>query len=444
MHWEQLLSTQRLGQPKGPASSNDGRSPFQMDADRITFSSPFRRLGKKTQVHPLADNDHVHTRLTHSLEVASVGRSLGYSVGAQLQHAGKLPATTTPAQMGEIVQAACLAHDIGNPPFGHAGEEAIRAWFAEHPQVLEPLADSARQDFLLYEGNAAGFRIVTTREMNPYTGGMRLTFATLGTLLKYPWTADDPRGRAKRKYSVFTREVEVLGTVATACSMFEGTHILRHPLAYLMEAADDICYCMLDLEDGVEMGIIDLEDILDAAALPVLPYLQTHTAFSLDKLARIEGVREQLSFIRTQVIGHAICETVASFMTHHDALLDGSFASTTGSDIFAAATQTGELISAIKAFNHSRIFTDKRKTRLEIGAYGALGILLEHLTSAALESVEGRPSFKSERILTMLGHHGPRPDDNLHEAYLRVLDYITGMTDTYASKLARELAGFSE
>src|SRR5699024_8135368 len=192
MNWRRLLDPTRLHDTRDAPPEEPGRSPFHKDHDRIVFSGSFRRLGRKTQVHPLTENDHIHTRLTRSLEVGCVGRSLGMSVGEALRD--RLPNGISPADLGVIVQAACLAHDIGNPPFGHAGEYAIRDWFkrakVDGSGLLDGLSERERADLLTYEGNAQGFRVVTQIEYNQFRGGMRLTAATLGTLLKYPWTVE--------------------------------------------------------------------------------------------------------------------------------------------------------------------------------------------------------------------------------------------------------------
>ncbi|MGL6250217.1 MAG: dGTP triphosphohydrolase, partial [Billgrantia desiderata] len=265
MHWQQLLDPSRLHGKPTSGRDEIGRSPFHKDHDRIVFSGSFRRLGRKTQVHPLTDNDHIHTRLTHSLEVGCVGRSLGMIVGELLRE--RLPKWITPADLGVIVQAACLGHDIGNPPFGHAGEYAIRDWFkraeADGSGLLEGLSERERADLLTYEGNAQGFRIVTQIEYNQFRGGMRLTAATLGTLLKYPWTVE--HGGSAGKFGCYQSERPLLEDVTRCLGLLprgEGRWC-RHPLAWLVEAADDICYALLDLEDGLEMGILRFEEVAE-------------------------------------------------------------------------------------------------------------------------------------------------------------------------------------
>ncbi|MDO4226606.1 dGTP triphosphohydrolase, partial [Neisseria sp.] len=268
MNWQQLLSTQRFRLKDGEIvptvtpSTQEGadalRTDFHIDYDRVVFSGAFRRLGRKTQVHPFAEHDHTHNRLTHSVEVASVGRSLGNRVGVMLQAGGFLPQGNTPGDIGAVVQVACLAHDLGNPPFGHTGEDALRDWFRNpaHGRYLDTLSEAERNDVQTYEGNAHSLRILASLEMYRGKGGMRLTAATIGALLKYPWTTLDPNGR--KKFNIYQTELPFIRRVADELGLIGqgGDRWARHPLSYLMEAADDICYALLDLEDAVEIGLL--------------------------------------------------------------------------------------------------------------------------------------------------------------------------------------------
>jgi len=203
MEWSRLLSAKRF-RDGAPRPAEDGRSEFQKDYDRVVFSRAFRRLQGKTQVHPLPENDHVHTRLTHTLEVASVGRSLGTRAGLKIAKAGNLPDGMTPQDVGAILQAACLAHDIGNPPFGHAGEYAIRGWFQQNPGYLGGLSDVQKLDLQNFEGNAQGLRILTQLEGHLFDGGLRPTFATLGAFIKYPWSSAHAASIDKKKFGFFS------------------------------------------------------------------------------------------------------------------------------------------------------------------------------------------------------------------------------------------------
>ena len=274
LRWDRLLSAARIPPPEGMPAEQAGaagarsgggitgerhRTPFEADLDRVVYSAPFRRLARKTQVHPLAPNDQVHNRLTHSIEVASVGRSLGRRLGAFLVGRGDL-APEHQDHLVWILQAACLAHDLGNPPFGHAGEYAVRAFAAKHPSDVPGADTPAAADWALFEGNAQGFRLCA-RPDNPGAGHLRLTCATLGALVKYPWAVDDPRAAAQGKFNVFYSERDVFARVVDACGLdgqgaLPSGRVARHPLSFLSEAADDICYRILDLEDAVEMRIV--------------------------------------------------------------------------------------------------------------------------------------------------------------------------------------------
>ncbi|MBE7209770.1 MAG: dNTP triphosphohydrolase, partial [Gluconacetobacter diazotrophicus] len=267
MSWDRLLDDTRYGDhPRLPgirviASRTDlGRSEFQKDHDRLLFSEPFRKLGRKTQVHPLPNNDRVHNRLTHSLEVSCVGRSLGELVGNRLHAAGDLPRGVVAADVAAVVQAACLAHDIGNPPFGHAGEFAIRDWYHRRPDgFFSGMSPAAVADLQTFEGNAQGFRLLTALSEQ---AGLRLTYATLGSFIKYPWSSTEASSLKPGKFSFFRSEAAAFETIVASMGLLPlGPRTwCRHPLAYLVEAADDICYAIIDIEDGVEMGLLHMRD----------------------------------------------------------------------------------------------------------------------------------------------------------------------------------------
>ncbi|MCL7941649.1 deoxyguanosinetriphosphate triphosphohydrolase [Halomonas sp. ATCH28] len=441
MSWERLLDPGRLHDRRDerPGGGRDeiGRSPFHKDHDRIVFAGSFRRLGRKTQVHPLTDNDHIHTRLTHSLEVGCVGRSLGMIVGERLS--GRLPDWITPADLGVIVQAACLGHDIGNPPFGHAGEYAIRDWFARAAAdgggLLEGLTELEREDLLTYEGNAQGFRIVTQVEYNQFRGGMRLTTATLGTLLKYPWTVE--HGGVAGKFGCYQSERELLAEVAERLGLLprgEGRWC-RHPLAWLVEAADDICYALLDLEDGLEMGILRFDEVAG-----ILIQIAGGEPADYATMQR-HGVsqRRRIAALRGAAMERAVNDVGAVFVQHEAELLSGRLKD----DLLELChPDLGWGVKAAKQLARERIFQNERKAKLEIGAYTTLGILLEAFIGAAHElHHHGRSTFKHQRVLALIGENTPRPSWSLYDSYRRMLDFIGGMTDHYAVDLAQEMGG---
>lgn len=277
MEWKTLLSTKRIGEEKENITKN-GRTPYESDVDRVTFSSSFRRLSRKTQVHPFSRNDHIHTRLTHSLEVAQVGRSLGKALGAKI--IDKLPEGKSENDLGSIVQAACLAHDIGNPPFGHAGEEAISHWFASSgAPFLNGLKGPTRRDLVRFEGNAQGFRILTQTANHLFHGGLRITCATLAAFCKYPWSSR--KVVDSEKFGAFLSEENALNEVAQSTGLIlkEKNKWCRHPLAFLTEAADDICYATIDLEDAVELGMLSENDAYNL----ILSAIDSSTSNSIKK-----------------------------------------------------------------------------------------------------------------------------------------------------------------
>ncbi|MDR5876596.1 deoxyguanosinetriphosphate triphosphohydrolase [Vreelandella gomseomensis] len=435
MRWEQLLSPKRLHDQRSVSTREIGRSPFHKDHDRIVFSGSFRRLGRKTQVHPLTENDHIHTRLTHSLEVGCVGRSLGMIVGELLRN--RLPAWITPADLGVIVQTACLGHDIGNPPFGHAGEYAIRDWFrrAQGSGLLDGLSDAERDDLLTYEGNAQGFRVITQIEYNQFNGGMRLSAATLGALLKYPWTVR--YGGRAGKFGAYQSEQALLKEVADAVGLLpQGEQRwCRHPLAWLVEAADDICYALLDLEDGLEMGILRYEEVVEVLRQIAGEFPPEYAEMQAHNVSQ----RRRIALLRGAAMERAVNDVGAVFVQHEQALLNG----TLKDDLLELChPDLGWGVKAAKQLARERIFQNERKAKLEIGAYTTLGILLEAFIGAAHELHHtGHSSFKHQRVLALIGENTPLVSWPLYDSYRRMLDFIGGMTDHYAVDLAQEMGG---
>ncbi len=435
MQWERLLTTQRYGHQAIPPQEV-GRSHYHKDHDRIIFSSAFRRLGRKTQVHPLALNDHIHTRLTHSIEVGGVGRSLGIRVGELL--AAELPSWVTAADIGMIVQSACLAHDIGNPPFGHAGEYAIRDWFKRQQgtPLLQELSDEERLDLQTFEGNAQGFRVVTCIENNLFDGGLRLTYPTLGTLLKYPWTAC--RGGAKGKFSCYQTEVPILNKLACELGLVPlgENHWCRHPLAWLLEAADDICYAILDLEDAIELNILGFDEVR-----PILLELCGDPDFENAVLRSEASARRKISALRGRAMESMVNSAVSAFMDHRDAIMRGVYS---GELLADGDPGVRDGLHQAKKLARERVFPDTRKAELEVGAYNTLGTLLDAFCRAVHENHVQRGqglSYRTEKIISLMGIHSPAPEVPLYRAYMRALDFISGMTDNYASYLARQIGG---
>ncbi len=440
MDWHQLLNRERLGKTSH-STEELGRSPFHKDHDRIIFSGAFRRLGRKTQVHPVSSNDHIHTRLTHSLEVSCVGRSLGMRVAEMIRPA--LPQWCESSDLGMIVQSACLAHDIGNPPFGHSGEDAIRHWFqqAANNGWLDDMSEAERADFLNFEGNAQGFRVLTQLEYHQFDGGMRLTYATLGAFSKYPWSSKhaSAQGYKKHKFGSYQNELPLLEQIANKLGIpkLDDQHWARHPLVYLVEAADDICYGLIDLEDGVEMDLLDYAEV-EALLLDLV-------GDDLPETYRLLGPkdsrRRKLAILRGKAIEHLTNAAARAFVEQQPALMAGTLEGDLVAHMHGPAKTC---VLNAKALARDKIFNDKRKTLHEIGAYTTLEILLNAFCGAALEQhTHGTLSFKNRRIFDLLGHAAPQPDWSLYKSFMRIIDFIGGMTDSYATEMAREMTGRS-
>lgn len=440
MDWHSLLNRERLGKLTH-SPEEIARSPFHKDHDRVIFSGAFRRLGRKTQVHPVSSNDLIHTRLTHSLEVSCVGRSLGMLVAEMLRE--QMPDWSEPSDLGMIVQSACLAHDIGNPPFGHSGEDAIRHWFrqARERGWLDDMTTAEQADFLNFEGNAQGFRVLTQLEYHQFDGGMRLTYATMGAFLKYPWTAEriGANGSKIQKFGCYQNELPLLEHIAGKLGLPQlgPCHWARHPLVYLVEAADDICYGLIDLEDGIEMDLLDYSEV-EAVLLDLVGDDLPET-YKL--LGPRDSRRRKLAILRGKAIEHLTQAAARTFVQHQQELLEGRLEG----DLAAHMQEPAKsCIMAAKQMARERIFQDKRKTLHEIGAYTTLETLLNAFCGAVVEFHSGRPlSFKNRRIFDLLGNSAPQAGWTVYQSFLRIIDYIGGMTDNYASEMAREMTGRS-
>ena len=450
-HWAKLFSAQRLGSNKKAPAQDSARSSFHKDYDRLVFSHSFRQLNQKTQVHPLTNQLGIHTRLTHSLEVSCIGRSLGVMAAEKLHDKldGGLPDGVTPADVGVIVQAACLAHDIGNPPFGHAGEYAIRDWFM-HPErqaILQNMSSNEQLDLLAYEGNAQGFRILARNEHHPDMGGMRLTCATLGAFMKYPWLASHSNELYQGKpisnvqkfgcfYSEAVQLEELAACLNLSCSQqHEG--FARHPLAYLLEAADDICYALIDLEDGINLNMLTYDEVA-----AIFYELIDERPSSISLPAHM-SVRQHLASLRARAMMRLVNAVTDAFINNSDAMLAG----TLQGSLFAhcdASVQSG--ISQAKDLAREKIFNHPSKVRMELMANQCLHRLLDAfmpLTWSHQQSIS--MSFEQQRLLRLLQPHLDEQhrvlSDDIYQNMLNVLDFITGMNDHEAYQLAQELQG---
>lgn len=424
MQWERLLNYNRLNETE--REFDDARNPFSIDFDRIIFSDSFRRLDRKTQVHPMRSNDNVHSRLPHSLEVSCVGRSLGALVGAKIEN---LPSHMTPDRIGQIVQAACLAHDIGNPPFGHMGETIIGSWFEAHGAKYFAKFEVKEQttDFTNFEGNAQAFRIMTRLAMYRDNGGLRPTYAVIAAMMKYPWIQQN----GVKKFCCFTSEHSILDDIAAKIGL-NGTYGVysRHPLAYLSEAADDICYSIIDLEDAYEMGILRFDEVKEI--------LNGICQVADEKLTG-KTHREAMAYLRAIAINKCVGAVVDEFFSNYSMIMDAEPLYKLN---LLENSAYKEPIANAKLIGNEVIYQNRRKLMLEVGAYNVLGILLETFCDAAFEFVTSdKCGSKSDHIIKIMGEHAPKKDDSVFEALHRVTDYISGMTDNYATEKARQITG---
>jgi len=451
MDWGRLITNDRLGRPE-EGSPTRHRTDFQRDFDRIVFSSAFRRLQDKTQVFPLAESDYVRTRLTHSLEVSCVGRSLGTQVGEAIAAREGFD-HVDPGDFGAIVAAACLAHDIGNPPFGHSGEDAIRHWFATSQvgqAALAPLTPEQRAEFEQFEGNAQGLRVVTRLQNPDNEGGLQLTHATLGASLKYPRPAhliNREAGVSAKKFGYFAAEAEPFRQVAERLGLLaraegEGAYC-RHPLAFLMEAADDISYQIVDFEDAFRLGLLSYDEVYRhlraIAADDRLP----------GRLDQLSSDKERVEYLRARAINTLVEQTARVFLEHEEGILDGTFDAELKERIPAAGA-----LAEIEATSFQRIYNAKGVLEIDAAGFGVLGGLLETFYEPVRETAEaenaGRPRVATPHSRTVaqlvpeqfLYEGGARITDP-YLLLLNLTDFVSGMTDGYAVSLYKKLTGIS-
>ena len=459
MNWASLYTTQRTGSKKS-AKKNDPdivRNSFLKDYDRIIFSSAFRRLQNKTQVFPLPGAIFVHNRLTHSLEVASVGRSLGKAVGeaiaAKYTSEGESFTEFYRHELASVIASACLAHDIGNPPFGHSGEDAIRSFFTGlggdvRQTIHDALTPNQIKDFEYFEGNSNALRTLTQRFDEPESGGYRLTYTTLASLVKYPCTSiegfDKKSGLiATKKSGFFDSELETYEQIAEALEIPRKDghkHVYaRHPFVYLTEAADDICYRVIDLEDAHRLHIITL-DKFKALFLPFFKEGDEYNSrgYIEKKIANIKDDNQKVQYIRAVWIGLMIGKMAELFMKHEDELLSG----TLEKDLLKCLPKEDhDLIEEINRFSVAHIYNYRAVVEIEIAGYNVIGGLLKEFVHAILN-----PSLtKSGKIIKLVSAQFPilLGKENLYHDIQSLVDYIAGMTDLYAIDIYRKITGIT-
>jgi dGTPase len=446
MDWTKLLSTKRLEKTE-PEEPSTGRSEFQRDFDRITFSSSFRRLQDKTQVVPLAESDYVRTRLTHSLEASSVGRSLGTEIGLRLFNNDHKIAS----DLGTIVGAASIAHDLGNPPFGHSGEDAIRNWFtntALGQEAIKDLTEAQRQDFIKYEGNAQGFRILARLQIPNRAGGLQLTHTTLAAFTKYPKESfvlnqdSIHQGKSSKKHGFFQADKDLFRQVATEVGLPErnpgSPWWARHPLAFLVEAADDICYHIIDFEDGYRLKRIDFDDIR-APFVRIIDNSQT-----AEKADRITEKEQQIAFLRARTIDALVTQVANRFIENESLILNGQFDEELISVIPAAKD-----LQHIKSISIDKVYAARDIVEVEAAGFEVLGGLLEVFITAVNDKASklNKATAKSKKLLELLPSQFLKsrltPDEDKYTRILQIADFVSGMTDSYAVSLYKKITGIS-
>ncbi|MEK6477187.1 deoxyguanosinetriphosphate triphosphohydrolase [Catalinimonas sp. 4WD22] len=453
MHWNHLFSPIRLGVEDRPTYTDMIRNPYQQDYDRLIFSSPFRRLQNKTQVFPLPGSVFVHNRLTHSLEVACVGRSLGNIIGHRIadEHPDETPqfAHFYRNEMGSVISAACIAHDIGNPPFGHSGEKAISTYFTnlegEIRSLLEDSFNSSQwNDLTNFEGNANGLRLLTHQFKERSYGGLRLTYTTLAAMVKYPCESAiglNKSRKSRSKFGFFHSEIETFSKIAAELKIKATSDnpkaYVRHPFVYLVEAADDICYQVIDWEDAHRLKIISTEEAQNQL-------LQFFADLTTDKYQRIKSnalkiqdLNERMGYLRAVAINSLVNECADIFWQNRDAILEGTYEKSLLDELSGSL---GEAFQALQSKSIDRIYNYRPVVEIELAGYKILGGLLEEFVPAVL-NMKGHQSKKLLRLLPL--QFQPEENTCLYEKVQSVVDFVSGMTDLYAVDLFRHIKGIS-
>ncbi|MDH5414046.1 MAG: deoxyguanosinetriphosphate triphosphohydrolase [Flavobacteriaceae bacterium] len=442
MNWEQLLSLKRFGDTKKRIrkDQDETRIGFEVDFDRIIFSDSFRSLQDKTQVVPLSKTDFVHTRLTHSLEVSVVGRSLGRIVGGEIiKMYPELKEIGYHANdFGAIVASACLAHDIGNPPFGHSGEKAIGEFFKSGNGSIykNKLTDKEWQDLIDFEGNANGFKILTESRKG-IEGGLRMSYATLGAFMKYPKESLPKRPTNNindKKYGFFQAEKEVFVDVANILGLKkirkDDIAFARHPLAFLVEAADDICYTIIDFEDGINLGLIEEEFALEYLINLVRDTINT------EKYYQLTTKQDRLGYLRALAIGNLISEAAKVFLENESKILSGDF----HISLLEKCRYEAQINDIIK-ISIDKVYRSKEVIEKEISGYRVLADLLEVFINAVNNSHDGSTSNYDTLLMNLLPKKYQNLDSSLYQRILSVCGFIAGMSDGAAILLHKKIKG---
>ena len=447
MNWLQLISNKRLGLEQYHQNRKDDRTEFQRDYDRLIFSAPFRRLQNKTQVFPLPGSIFVHNRLTHSLEVSSVGRSLGNDVARGLMQRHPELAGSHLTEAGAIVSAACLAHDLGNPPFGHSGERAIGTFFSEgkgrwlkdyrDPDSGDRLTEQEWDDLTHFEGNANAFRLLTHHFIGRRKGGFVMTYTTLASIVKYPFSSDLAGDHAK--FGFFRSEIADYQRIADELGIprresEEGSYrYARHPFVYLVEAADDICYEIMDIEDAHKLKILNTEETQGLLLGFFDDERQRHIR---ETMLHVNDTNEQIVYLRSCVIGCLENECVKVFLEHEEEILEGTFE---GTLIDHIGETPRAAYRACEKMAYAKIYRSKDVVDIELAGFQVITTLLDLMLEAVCHPKKAYSQLLINRVSQQYDIRAAR----LYDRTMAVLDYISGMTDVYALDLYRKINGTS-
>lgn len=452
MQFQDIYSEKRVGSDKIPSGPRSG---FQRDFDRLIFSSAFRRLQNKTQVFPLPGVTFVHNRLTHSLEVASVGRSLGKMIGERISAGfrGKNEDAYEfyRYELANVIAAACLAHDIGNPAFGHSGEKAISAYFIEnsntciaHNELRSFFNEKEWSDLCNFEGNANAVRILTHSFRGRFRGGFGLTYTTIASILKYPCesVAINKQFKHRKKYGFFQSEKDTMLKIARDLHMIEESSdpvvFKRHPFVYLVEAADDICYSIVDMEDAQRLGILRKEEVVDVFMdlmrkmnRPEVDADKTYTYFN-----QIHDTNEAIAFLRARVINLLVLQATDIFLEQQAQILAGTFNDT----LMDSVENTFGALTEVQRISREKIYQHESVVQIEIAGYNVMSELLQLFVPALLKE---KPSHKEEKVLQLFPYQFTefQETESKYEKVMNALDYLSGMTDEYATEMYRRLKG---
>ncbi|MEE6129694.1 deoxyguanosinetriphosphate triphosphohydrolase [Chryseobacterium arthrosphaerae] len=444
MNLNQIFTNQRTGNnPHTKASRTD----FQRDFDRIIFSSAFRRLQNKTQVFPLPGSVFVHNRLTHSLEVSSVGRSLGSIIGEFIAEDFNSELTEDSKNfylynLGNVIAAACLCHDVGNPAFGHSGEDAIASYFERNEKDLKlKFNEKEWADLVNFEGNANAIRVLAQQQQGKDAGGIQLTFSTLASIAKYPCEAVAKKKGIihRKKFGFFQNEKEIFLEIAKGTRLIaenEEPYIFkRHPFVWLVEAADDICYNIIDMEDAHRLGIVSTSDC-ENLFFELVKSESNDIDRVKSKLASISNENEKISYLRAKAINALINKSLEIYKQNFETILEGNL----DKGLLDIYKSENNALQDIESFSIEKIYNHKAVVEIENAGYNVMYELLDHFIPSILKPEEERKSY-DKKALKLLPRQFVYDNGTDYQKVLGIIDFVSGMTDNYATDLYRKIKG---